>query len=222
VIRLVRSGIIPLSKSLTISLITEPVMQLSSLSLLAVLTFVLIAVFVSPALADCPLVNGSFETRSGGYTPGNQPDRIFNDLSLVVPGWNFAIGLSSDLYRDQNESGAQSSYYNAADGDYLAGSGSFFPLNEGIEQTLVVAPATMYEVTFVMAREGSTTVAPGSRTRRSVRAGAFRSRGRCLPPSTRPSTTTSRTSKPPGPPTRSSGRRTRSSSPWGAIKSRFE
>src|SRR4249920_977892 len=83
------------------------------------------------------LVNGSFETWSGGFTPSNQPDRIFNDGSLSVSGWNFAIGLSSDLYRDLNASGAQSAYYDAADGDYLAGSGSFDALHEGISQTFV-------------------------------------------------------------------------------------
>ncbi len=100
------------------------------------------------------LVNGSFETWSGGFTPGNQPDRIFNDGSLSVPGWNFAIGLSSDLYRDLNASGAQSAYYDAADGDYLAGSGSFDTLHEGISQTFAVAPGTQYAVTFRMAPGG--------------------------------------------------------------------
>src|SRR5262245_34177460 len=46
------------------------------------------------------LTNGSFETWSGGRESAIQPDRIFNDGSLAVTGWNFAIGLSSDLYRD--------------------------------------------------------------------------------------------------------------------------
>jgi len=120
----------------------------------------LAALALAPVLAstapaqDCPLVNGSFETWSGGYTPGNQPDRIFNDLSLVVPGWNFAIGLSSDIYRDLNASGAQSNYYDAYDGDYLVGSGSFPSVNEGVEQTFVVAPSTPYAVTFEMAPGG--------------------------------------------------------------------
>jgi hypothetical protein len=100
------------------------------------------------------LVNGSFESWSGGYTPSNQPDRIFNDGSLSVPGWNFAIGLSSDVYRDLAASGAQSASYDAADGDYLAGSGSFDPLHEGISQTFVVAPGTGYVVTFEMAPGG--------------------------------------------------------------------
>jgi len=108
----------------------------------------------SPARAVNLLVNGSFESWSGGYTPSNQPDRIFNDLSLVVPGWNFAIGLSSDLYRDLAASGAQSAFYDAADGDYLAGSGSFDPTHEGISQTFAVAPNTQYAVTFQMAPGG--------------------------------------------------------------------
>lgn len=107
-----------------------------------------------PAQATNLLVNGSFETWSGGYTPSNQPDRIFNDGSLVVPGWNFAIGLSSDIYRDLAASGAQSSYYDAAHGDYLAGSGSFDPTHEGIRQTFTVAPTTGYVLTFKMAPGG--------------------------------------------------------------------
>lgn len=108
----------------------------------------------SPAQATNLLVNGSFESWSGGYTPSNQPDRIFNDGSLTVPGWNFAIGLSSDIYRDLAASGAQSAYYDAADGDYLAASGSFDPLHEGISQTFVVAPSTGYVLTFQMAPGG--------------------------------------------------------------------
>lgn len=117
-------------------------------------TLLLTLVPVTPLGAANLLVNGSFETWSGGYTPSNQPDRIFNDLTLSVPGWNFAIGLSSDLYRDLNAGGAQSAYYDAADGDYLAASGSFDPLHEGISQTFVVAPATPYAVTFQMAPGG--------------------------------------------------------------------
>lgn len=108
----------------------------------------------APAPAANLLVNGSFESWSGGYTPSNQPDRIFNDLTLSVPGWNFAIGLSSDLYRDKNASGAQSAYYDAADGDYLAASGSFDTLHEGISQTFAVAPNTLYQLTFQMAPGG--------------------------------------------------------------------
>ena len=100
------------------------------------------------------LTNGSFESWSGGYTPATQPDRIFNDLTLAVPGWNFAIGLSSDLYRDMNASGAQSNYYSAADGDYLAGSGSFQTTHEGISQTFTVAANTTYQLSFEMAPGG--------------------------------------------------------------------
>ena len=118
------------------------------------ITLLLGSIAASPARAVNLLVNGSFESWSGGYTPGNQPDRIFNDGSLVVPGWNFAIGLSSDIYRDLNASGAQSAYYDAADGDYLAGSGSFDPLHEGISQTFAVAPSSEYAVTFQMAPGG--------------------------------------------------------------------
>jgi hypothetical protein len=118
------------------------------------LTSLLGVTAAGPAAALNLLVNGSFETWSGGYTPGNQPDRIFNDGTLAVPGWNFAIGLSSDLYRDLNASGAQSAYYDAADGDYLAASGSFHPLHEGISQTFTVAPSTTYALTFQMAPGG--------------------------------------------------------------------
>ena len=119
------------------------------------LTLLAGAVAVSPARANL-LVNGSFETWSGGdlSSAASQPDRIFNDGSLVVPGWNFAIGLSSDLYRDLAAGGAQSAYYDAADGDYLAASGSFDPLHEGISQTFAVAPGTGYVVTFQMAPGG--------------------------------------------------------------------
>jgi hypothetical protein len=108
----------------------------------------------TPVQAANLLVNPSFESWSGGYTPSNQPDRIFNDGSLSVPGWNFAIGLSSDVYRDLAASGAQSAYYDAADGDYLAGSGSFDPTHEGISQTFVVSPSTGYVLTFQMAPGG--------------------------------------------------------------------
>jgi hypothetical protein len=101
------------------------------------------------------LTNSSFEIWAGGDTTiSSQPDRVFNDGSLVVPGWNFAIGLSSDLYRDLNASGAQSQYYDAQDGDYLAGAGSFFTLHEGISQSFVVAPNTMYKLSFQMAPGG--------------------------------------------------------------------
>jgi len=125
--------------------------QLSTLCM----TLLLGTVATNPAQAVNLLVNGSFETWSGGYTTNpSQPDRVFNDGSLVVPGWNFAIGLSSDLYRDRNASGAQSAYYDAADGDYLAGSGSFDPLHEGISQTFAVAPNSEYAVTFQMAPGG--------------------------------------------------------------------
>ena len=117
-------------------------------------TFLLGVIPTSPAQALNLLVNGSFESWSGGYTPSNQPDRIFNDLTISVPGWNFAIGLSSDIYRDLNASGAQSAYYDAADGDYLAGSGSFDPLHEGISQSFTVAPSTQYALTFQMAPGG--------------------------------------------------------------------
>lgn len=47
-----------------------------------------------------------------------------------------------------------SQYYSAADGDYLAGSGSFFTLHEGISQTFAVAPNTVHLVTFEMAPGG--------------------------------------------------------------------
>jgi hypothetical protein len=122
-------------------------------------SFVFHAALLLASLAAVPargnlLVNGSFETWSGGNQPGNQPDRIFNDGSLAVTGWNFAIGLSSDLYRDLNASGAQSAYYRAADGDYLAGMGSFFTLHEGVSQTFAVAPNTAHLVTFQMAPGG--------------------------------------------------------------------
>jgi hypothetical protein len=109
----------------------------------------------APADANL-LVNGSFETWSGGDQSSSaiQPDRIFNNGSLSVTGWNFVIGLSSDLYRDLNASGALSSYYDAADGDYLAGAGSFSTLHEGISQTFAVAPSTQYQVSFEMAPGG--------------------------------------------------------------------
>jgi hypothetical protein len=101
------------------------------------------------------LTNGSFEVWAGGDgTLSSQPDRIFNDSSLVVPGWNFAIGLSSDIYRDLNASGALSNYYDAQDGDYLAGSGSFFTLHEGISQSFLVLPDTYYKLSFQMAPGG--------------------------------------------------------------------
>lgn len=111
--------------------------------------------FAAPAGANL-LVNGSFETWLGGDQSSSaiQPDRIFNNGSLSVTGWNFAIGLSSDLYRDLNASGALSSYYDAADGDYLAGSGSFSTLHEGISQTFAVLPSTQYKVSFEMAPGG--------------------------------------------------------------------
>ena len=126
-------------------------------ALVPTLSLILLAglVVASPARANL-LVNGSFELWSGGdlSSAASQPDRIFNNGSLSVPGWNFAIGLSSDLYRDLAASGAQSAYYDAADGDYLAASGSFDPLHEGISQTFVVAPSTGYVVTFQMAPGG--------------------------------------------------------------------
>ncbi|MBL9031808.1 MAG: hypothetical protein JNM80_08880 [Phycisphaerae bacterium] len=108
---------------------------------------------LQPASANI-LVNGSFEIWSGGYTPSNQPDRIFNDLTLAVPGWQFAIGLSSDIYRDRNATGAQSAYYSAAHGDYLAGAGSFGTLHEGVSQTFAALPNTLYQVSFQMAPGG--------------------------------------------------------------------
>jgi hypothetical protein len=126
-------------------------------ALIPILCFTLLAgiVVASPARANL-LVNGSFETWSGGdlSSASSQPDRIFNDGSLSVPGWNFAIGLSSDLYRDLAATGAQSASYDAADGDYLAASGSFDPLHEGISQTFVVTPNMGYVVTFQMAPGG--------------------------------------------------------------------
>jgi hypothetical protein len=101
------------------------------------------------------LTNGSFEIWSGGdQSSSSQPDRIFNNGSLVVPGWNFAIGLSSDLYRDLNASGALSNYYDAQHLDYLAGSGSFFTLHEGISQSFLALPNTYYKLTFQMAPGG--------------------------------------------------------------------
>lgn len=121
------------------------------------LCLTLLGGLVAPGTSQANLlVNGSFETWSGGdlSSAASQPDRIFNNGSLVVPGWNFAIGLSSDLYRDLAASGALSAYYDAADGDYLAASGSFDPLHEGISQTFTVAPGTGYIVTFQMAPGG--------------------------------------------------------------------
>jgi hypothetical protein len=101
------------------------------------------------------LINGSFETWAGGdQTIASQPDRIFNDGTLNVLGWTFNIGLSSDLYRDLAASGALSSYYDAQDGDYLAGAGSFFTLHEGISQTIFVQPNTLHKLTFQMAPGG--------------------------------------------------------------------
>jgi hypothetical protein len=108
----------------------------------------------APALATNLLVNGSFETWSGGLYPSNQPDRRFNDGSLAVPGWNFAIGLSSDVYRDLNATGAQSNYYDAAAGDWFAGSGSFATTHEGVSQTFNVVANTWHKVTFKMAPGG--------------------------------------------------------------------
>ncbi len=115
---------------------------------------ILTALLASPAAASNLLVNGSFETWSGGLQVGNQPDRIFNNGSLVVPGWNFAIGLSSDLYRDLGASSALSNHYDAAHLDYLAGCGSFSTLHEGISQTFNVAADTWHQVTFKMAPGG--------------------------------------------------------------------
>jgi hypothetical protein len=109
----------------------------------------------SPAHAVNLLTNGSFETWTGGdQSSASQPDRIFNDGSLSVLGWTFNIGLSSDLYRDSNASGALTHYYDAQDGDYLAGSGSFFTLHEGISQTFFVLPNTLHKLTFQMAPGG--------------------------------------------------------------------
>lgn len=116
--------------------------------------FLGMAALSRPTFANI-LVNGSFETWSGGDTTvSSQPDRVFNDGSLVVPGWNFAIGLSSDLYRDKNAAGAKSNYYDASDGDYLAGSGSFYTLHEAVAQTFSVVPNTYYLLTFDMAPGG--------------------------------------------------------------------
>lgn len=114
----------------------------------------LLATAVVPSHAASLLSNGSFETWSGGYTPSNQPDRIFNDGSLAVSGWNFAIGLSSDLYRDKNATGATSNFYQAAQADYLAGSGSFGTLHEGISQSFIAAPSTWHLLTFKTAPGG--------------------------------------------------------------------
>ncbi len=115
----------------------------------------LATLLAAPASASSNmLVNGSFESWSGGYYPSNQPDRRFNDGSLVVPGWNFNIGLSSDVYRDKNATGAQSNYYDAAAGDWLAGCGSFFTLHEGVSQTFNVVSNTWHRVTFRMAPGG--------------------------------------------------------------------
>lgn len=122
--------------------------------IIALLVVSLFASGVAPALGVNLLTNGSFESWTGGYTPTTQPDRIFNDLTLNVSGWIFAIGLSSDLYRDMNASGAQSSYYSASHGDYLAGSGSFQTTHEGISQSFAVAPNTTYQLTFEMAPGG--------------------------------------------------------------------
>jgi hypothetical protein len=126
---------------------------------IAVLSSLMIgAALTLPARAVNLLANGSFETWTGGdeSSSAQQPDRIFNNGSatFVVPGWNMNIGLSSDLYRDLNAAGALSNYYDAQDGDYLAGSGSFFTTHEGISQTFVVAPNTLYKLTFQMAPGG--------------------------------------------------------------------
>ncbi|MCY2961408.1 MAG: hypothetical protein NTY35_14690 [Planctomycetota bacterium] len=115
----------------------------------------LAATLAAPASGSSNLlVNGSFETWSGGLYPSNQPDRRFNDGTLAVPGWNFAIGLSSDVYRDLNATGAASSYYDAAAGDWLAGAGSFATTHEGVSQTFNVLPNTWHRVTFRMAPGG--------------------------------------------------------------------
>jgi hypothetical protein len=114
------------------------------------------AIGVMPAHAINLLTNGSFETWSGGdqSSAAVQPDRIFNNGTLSVTGWTFNIGLSSDLYRDQNAGGALSNYYDAQHGDYLAGSGSFFTTHEGISQTFFVLPNTLHKLTFQMAPGG--------------------------------------------------------------------
>ena len=122
---------------------------------IALIAAIVVASFGIPAHAINLISNGSFEVWSGGDTSNaSQPDRVFNDGSLVVPSWNFAIGLSSDLYRDQNAGNAESNYYDAQDGDYLAGSGSFFTLHEGISQSFVALPNTMHKLTFQMAPGG--------------------------------------------------------------------
>jgi len=111
---------------------------------------------VSPAHAVNLLTNGSFEIWTGGdqSNSASQPDRIFNNGTLNVLGWTFNIGLSSDLYRDLNAAGAVANHYDAQDGDYLAGSGSFFTLHEGISQTFFVLPNTLHKLTFEMAPGG--------------------------------------------------------------------
>jgi hypothetical protein len=122
------------------------------------LALVLTSMLAPTVYAVNLLTNGSFEVWTGGdeSSSAQQPDRIFNNgsSSFVVAGWNMNIGLSSDLYRDLNAAGALSSYYDAADGDYLAGSGSISTLHEGISQTFVVAPSTLHKLTFQMAPGG--------------------------------------------------------------------
>jgi hypothetical protein len=129
-------------------------MNLTCRSLLLCCATLLGTMLAVPARGANLLTNGSFEIWTGGQLVGNEPDRIFNDGSLVVAGWNFAIGLSSDIYRDLNAPGALSAYYDAADGNYLAGAGSFGTLHEGISQTFLVSPNTQYQVTFQMAPGG--------------------------------------------------------------------
>ena len=123
---------------------------------LAASASVALVAMVSSAHSQNLLVNGSFETYSGGsYSPNDTPDWFHNTWNtLVVPGWDFQVGLSSDIHRDLNAPNAQSSYYDAYDGDFLASSGANSYVNEGISQIFSVAPDTTYELSFMMAPGG--------------------------------------------------------------------
>lgn len=107
------------------------------------------------------IVNGSFESFSGTTILSTQPDRLFNNNSgsFNVPGWNFDVGFTSDIYRGMSAPGAISNHYQASDGNYFAGSYSreasvVNGIHEGVAQTFSVNPNTTYELSFDLAPGG--------------------------------------------------------------------
>jgi hypothetical protein len=116
----------------------------------------------TPGISSANLiVNGSFESFSGTTILSTQPDRLFNNNSgsFNVPGWNFDIGFTSDIYRGMSAPGAISNHYQASDGNFFAGSFSRKEsvtngVHEGVAQTFNVNPNTTYELSFDLAPGG--------------------------------------------------------------------